>query len=149
MRAARSNDVAPFLPAAADLERTFHGRSLQRGREVMQAGRVSSLELEVVTSNAIELHAQVKGAEQGAGTEQRRYQVGVRMTRKSAGAQVEIESHCSCPIGHLCKHAAAALLQWQPQWSEAVAPTVTPSFARPWTASAEAPAEAASEPPAP
>jgi superfamily II DNA or RNA helicase len=148
MRAARSNDVAPFLPAAADLERTFHGRSLQRGREVMQAGRVSSLELEVVTSNAIELHAQVKGAEQGAGVEQRRYQVGVRMARKSAGAQVEIESHCSCPIGHLCKHAAAALLQWQPQWSEAVAPTVTPSFARPWTASAEAPAETASEPPA-
>ncbi|HXW65380.1 MAG TPA: DEAD/DEAH box helicase [Burkholderiaceae bacterium] len=147
MRAARSNDVAPFLPTAKDLERSFHGRILQRGREVMQAGRVSSLELEVVSSNAIELRAQVRGSEQAPGTEQRRYQVGVRMTRKSAGAQVEIESHCSCPIGHLCKHAAAVLLQWQPQWSEAVAPAELPSFARPWTALAETPPEAVPEEP--
>ncbi|SPE33735.1 hypothetical protein SBBP1_670023 [Burkholderiales bacterium] len=153
MRAARSNDVAPFLPTARDLERSFHGRNLQRGREVMQAGRVSSLELEVTSSNAIELRAQVRGSwpkesDQETGAEQRRYQVGVRMTRKSAGAQVEIESHCSCPIGHLCKHAAAALLQWQPQWGEAVAPAEPPSFARPWTALAEAPDEPAAEAPA-
>jgi len=146
MRAARSNDVAPFLPTARDLERCFHGENLQRGREVMQARRVFSLELEVTSSNAIELRAQVRGSEQPSEAEQRRYQVGVRMTRKSAGAQVEIESHCSCPIGHLCKHAAAVLLQWQPQWSEAVAPSEPPSFARPWTALAEAQPESASEP---
>ncbi|HYA65732.1 MAG TPA: SWIM zinc finger family protein, partial [Burkholderiaceae bacterium] len=146
MRAARSNDVAPFLPSARDLERCFHGRNLQSGREVMQAGRVSSLELEVISTNAIELRAQVRGSEQTPGAEQRRYQVGVRMTRKSAGAQVEIESHCSCPIGDLCKHAAAALLQWQPQWSEAVAPSEPPSFARPWTALAEVQTDPEPEP---
>jgi len=71
------------------------------------------------------------------------------MTRKSAGAQVDIESHCSCPIGHLCKHAAAVLLQWQPQWSEAVAPAEPPSFARPWTALAETLADTVSQEPAP
>ena len=145
MRAARSNDVAPFVPSARDLERSFHGRNLQQGRGVMQAGRVSSLELEVVSSNAIELRAQVRGSEPSPGAEQRRYQVGVRMTRKSAGAQVEIESHCSCPIGDLCKHAAAVLLQWQPQWSEQVAPAEPPSFARPWTALASAQNQPAAE----
>jgi superfamily II DNA or RNA helicase len=149
MRAARGNDVAPFLPSARDLERIFHARSLQRGREVMQAGRVSSLELEVLSSNLMELRAQVRGSqvpssEQGQGFEQRRYQVGVRLMRKSAGAQVEIESHCSCPIGHLCKHAAAVLFQWQPQWGDAVAPAVTPAFSRPWTALAQT--ETAPEP---
>jgi len=41
MRAARSSDVAPFLPTARDLERIFHGRNLQRGREVMREGRVA------------------------------------------------------------------------------------------------------------
>lgn len=134
MRAARGNDVAPFLPGPRDLERIFHARSLQRGREVVQAGRVSSLELEVLSSNLIELRAQVLGTPPSDGQEQRRYQVGVRLMRKSAGAQVEIESHCSCPIGELCKHAAAVLFQWQPQWGEAVAPTASPSFSRPWTA---------------
>ncbi len=165
MRAARSNDVAPFLPTARDLERIFHGRSLQRGCEVMQAGRVSSVELEVLSSNLIELRAQVLGSvpredEDGdqalsvaavkgdARAEQRRYQVGVRLSRKSAGAQVEIESHCSCPIGELCKHAAAVLLQWQPQWSEALAPAAATSFSRPWTSLADAPA-AEKEPPEP
>ena len=143
MRAARSNDVAPFLPTTRDLDRIFHSRSLQRGREVMQQGRVSSLELEVLSSNLMELRAQVRGAQQSAGVEQRRYQVGVRMMRKSAGAQVEIESHCSCPIGHLCKHAAAVLFQWQPQWGEASAPAASASFTRPWSA----PAESADEPP--
>jgi superfamily II DNA or RNA helicase len=155
MRAARSNDVAPFLPTSRDLERIFHGRSVQRGREVMQAGRVSSLELEVLSSNLVELRAQVMGskpsADEGgrAGSEQRRYQVGVRMSRKSAGAQVEIESHCSCAIGRLCKHAAAVLLQWQPQLSEAVAPAVTPSFSRPWTAASDAQATEEPEPDTP
>jgi superfamily II DNA or RNA helicase len=148
MRAARSNDVAPFLPTARDLNRIFHGRSLQRGREVMLAGRVSSMELEVLSSNLMELRAQVLGSEQPEGTEQRRYQVGVRMMRKSAGAQVEIESHCSCPIGLLCKHAAAVLLQWQPQWGEAMAPTVSSAFSRPWSAPAEAAEPPAEEPPA-
>jgi len=151
MRAARSSDVAPFLPAVRDLERIFHGRSLQRGCEVMKAGRVSAVELEVLSSNLIELRAQVRGsvpreieeddaaAGSGAKAEQRRYQVGVRLSRKSAGAQVEIESHCSCPIGELCKHAAAVLLQWQPQWSAALAPAVATSFSRPWTSLTEAP----------
>jgi superfamily II DNA or RNA helicase len=157
MRAARSNDVAPFLPTSRDLERIFHGRSLQRGREVVQGGRVSSLELEVLSSNLVELRAQVMGsapsaqdeARPGTAAERRRYQVGVRMSRKSAGAQVEIESHCSCAIGRLCKHAAAVLLQWQPQLSEAVAPAVTPSFSRPWTAATEAGTADEEEPPAP
>jgi len=144
MRAARSNDVAPFLPTARDLHRIFHGRSLQRGREVMLAGRVSSMELEVLSSNLMELRAQVLGSEQPEGAEQRRYQVGVRMLRKSAGAQVEIESHCSCPIGLLCKHAAAVLLQWQPQWGEAIVPSGGSAFARTWSSPAtvaELPAE--------
>ena len=149
MRAARSNDVAPFLPTARDLHRIFHGRSLQRGREVMLAGRVSSMELEVLSSNLMELRAQVLGSEQPEGTEQRRYQVGVRMIRKSAGAQVEIESHCSCPIGLLCKHAAAVLLQWQPQWGEAMAPTVSSAFARPWSSPAESAEPEPVEPAAP
>ncbi len=139
MRAARSNDVAPFLPTARDLHRIFHGRSLQRGREVMLAGRVSPIELEVLSSNLMELRAQVLGSEQPEGTEQRRYQVGVRMMRKSAGAQVEIESHCSCPIGLLCKHAAAVLLQWQPQWGEAIIPSGGSAFARPWSSPASTP----------
>ncbi len=136
MRAARSNDVAPFLPGTRDLERIFHGRSLQRGREVMQAGRVLAVELEVVSSNLMELRAQVRGSTPAPGADQRRYQVGVRMMRKSAGAQVEIESHCSCPIGRLCKHAAAVLLQWQPQWADAIAPGAGAAFARPWSAPA-------------
>jgi superfamily II DNA or RNA helicase len=140
MRAARSGDVAPFLPTPRDLERIFHGRNLQRGREVMEEDRVSSVELEVVSSNLIELRGQVKGSERSVGGgERRRYQVGVRMMRKSAGAQVEIESHCSCAIGELCKHAAAVLFQWQPQWREAVSPTLTPSFSRPWASLAETP----------
>ena len=87
MRAARSNDVAPFLPTARDLNRIFHGRSLQRGREVMLAGRVSSMELEVLSSNLMELRAQVLGSEQPEGTEQRRYQVGVRINIDVLNAQ--------------------------------------------------------------
>jgi superfamily II DNA or RNA helicase len=136
MRAARGNDVAPFLPGVRDLERSFHARTLQRGREAMQAGRVSSLELEVLSSNLIELRAQVRGSGQPDGQEQRRYQVGVRLMRKSAGSPVEIESHCSCPIGELCKHAAAVLFQWQPQWCDSTAPAAAPAFSRPWAVQA-------------
>jgi superfamily II DNA or RNA helicase len=139
MRAARSPDVSPFIPAARDLGRSFHARTLESGARALREGRVSTLDVEVVSTNLIELRAQVAGRDPSEDGVARRYQVGVRLARKNAGTQVEIESHCSCPIGDLCKHAAAVLMAWQPQWAhDLVADDDAPAYARPWGAPAEA-----------
>ena len=138
MRTARGSDVTPFIPNHRDLEKYFHPRSLQRGRELARAGNVLALELDIVSSNHVELRAQVNSASAAEDGQRRRYQVGVRLVRKSTGAQAEFNSHCSCPIGEHCKHAAAVVFQWQPALSDAVAPAVKPSFSLPWSSSAEA-----------
>ncbi len=145
MRAARSTDIAPFLPTPQDLARFFHIGALQSGDALAQADTVTAIEFDAVSSNAMELRAQLLDAEH------HRYQVGVRLSRKNAGALVEIESHCSCAIGHLCEHAAAALLHWQPQLRAAIATADTPGFARPWAGPADSePMESApSDEPAP
>jgi len=139
MRAARNNEVPPFLPTLRDVERVFHAGPLRAGREIARALGVSLMEFEASSSNAIELRGQVMD---GA---QHRYQVGVRILRRNAGAQVEIDSHCSCPLGDACEHAAALLVHWQPRLAGEGDTEAVSSFARPWNAREAEPA-AAEEP---
>jgi len=128
MRAARNHEVPPFLPTRRDLERALHAEPLRGGRAIAREHGVSSLEFEAGSSNAIELRGQVLDREQG------RFQVGVRLARRSAGSNVEIDSHCSCPLGEACEHVAALLLAWQPSLAqEATTDTASP-FDRPWNA---------------
>jgi superfamily II DNA or RNA helicase len=139
VRAARNHEVPPFLPTARDLERVFHAAPLRLGRQIARGHGVSLLEFEAGSSNAIELRGQVMDREQ------HRFQVGVRLLRRNAGSQVEIDSHCSCPLGQACEHAAALLVHWQPRLAGDATSEALSSFARPWNARAPTAEDTAAE----
>ncbi|HEX7157164.1 MAG TPA: SWIM zinc finger family protein, partial [Burkholderiaceae bacterium] len=109
MNAPHEAAKSQFAPSTRDLDRAFHAASLSRGREYALSGRVRSLEVQPQGANSTELRAQVRGSARAP------YRVSVTLSRRSAGGPVEIDSRCTCPVGSLCKHAAAVLLRWRPQ----------------------------------
>lgn len=85
-----------------DLEEAFHGPTLERGRQYAKDDRVEQIEVED-DDEVTQISARVYGSEALP------YETSVQLLRRKRG--VEIEGHCSCPVGYNCKHAAAVLIR--------------------------------------
>ncbi len=84
---------------ATDLERSFNPQTLVRARAYLAGNRISNMRLS-------ELGDAASANVQGSGT--RPYAVRI-VARDRDGVRM-IESDCSCPDGHACKHGAALAL---------------------------------------
>ena len=91
----------PLLFSAADINRTFTGSYLTRGREYYRAGKVASLD---VQQDGTLIGAVV------AGSGGSRYRVLIRVQPLPNGS-AQIAGQCACPVGYNCKHVAAVLLK--------------------------------------
>jgi superfamily II DNA or RNA helicase len=85
-----------------ELARSFGWPVLERGRDYADRGRVVALEVSGATPRITLLTARVRGS--GG----RVYGTNLTVSEQSSGLWVE--ARCSCPVGRMCKHAAAVLL---------------------------------------
>ena len=114
-------------PSDSDLRTYFGAPTLQRGSDYMRAGRL----VNVRTTPKL-ITAQVRGS--GAHV----YQTSVVCERGLAS----LNTICTCPVHHRCKHAAAVLLHARaagqastaPEWRRALAPLITATRHDPATA---------------
>ncbi len=83
-----------------DIRRIFGDRDATRGRTYQTQGRVSNVRIE---SDGEVVLASVQGSDQLP------YEVEVSI--KKRGGRIEILSECTCPVGYMCKHGAAALYE--------------------------------------
>ncbi|MAZ65672.1 MAG: helicase SNF2 [Kangiellaceae bacterium] len=84
------------------LEDFFDGPTISRGTQVYRSKKVVELKVGVSTIQATVL-----------GTLPRdRYQVELRLMNG------DLKAACTCPVGHRCKHAVAALREWQAQHTD-------------------------------
>lgn len=83
-----------------DIVRNFEARDNSRGKAYQAEGRVKEM---TILSGGHRIEALVQG------TERYPYRVSVDIRRK--GARMAMESECTCPVGYMCKHAAAALYE--------------------------------------
>ena len=87
----------------------FSRLTLERGQAYAEAGRAT---LGGTQSNG-KFH-QILGTCQGS--EPKPYRQEVRLVMDRNGKSVlRVEGHCSCPVGHNCKHVVALLLTWNAQ----------------------------------
>lgn len=77
-------------------------RTLQRGAEYLRHGRV----LGVQYISDVDDEGALVGTVQGGGIDP--YAAGAHITRRDG--QVRIDSYCTCPLEHACKHVAAIVL---------------------------------------
>ncbi len=90
-----------------DLNRHIHRTYVSRGRSYYTQGRVHDLEV-------LEDGRQVTASVAGSGRQI--YQVIVNLNyRPKDTVLLKIQGHCSCPIGHNCKHVAATLFAHEKQ----------------------------------
>ena len=94
----RQSGLATF--ATSDIERAVGESSYLRGLDYVRRGMVRSVEFGS--------HGRIHGVVSGSRPEP--YAVVARYERGSGGTLVPVEGHCSCPVGHNCKHTAAVLL---------------------------------------
>lgn len=83
----------------AEIEDSFDAKTLRRGKESVQAGRV----LEVGMAPDGVVMAVVQGSEV--------FPYSVRLISRGV-SKPHIEGHCTCPVEVQCKHCAAAALVW-------------------------------------
>ncbi len=85
---------------AQDIARNFDARDNARGKAYQAEGRVKDISIE---NDGRFIEALVQGTD--------RYPYRVSIEVKKAGPRTRMESRCSCPVGYMCKHAAAALYE--------------------------------------
>lgn len=83
-----------------DIARNFDARDNTRGRLYQAEGRVKDI---VIERNGAHVEALVHGSAQ--------YPYRVKVEVRKAKARLVVQSECSCPVGYMCKHAAAALYE--------------------------------------
>jgi superfamily II DNA or RNA helicase len=89
-----------------DIRDEVDNNSYQRGLDYFQRGRVKALYAEDVDSDEVTLHAIVQGRDHLP------YELEINITEPMPGL-IEIDGHCSCPVGYNCKHVVAACLEYQ------------------------------------
>ena len=83
-----------------DVRRAIGQKALSAGQAYQARGRVVSFEVESagsITSRVV-------------GSERRPYEQGITISAQP-NDRVVVSGHCSCPVGHNCKHVAAALIE--------------------------------------
>jgi superfamily II DNA or RNA helicase len=98
------SDLADALKPAAWAQ-NFSRNAFQRARTYAAQGRVRDLRVEPGDNDGIVL-ATLTARVAGSGSHIYRCQAGL----EEDGGIVFVESRCTCPIGYLCKHAAAMLI---------------------------------------
>ena len=86
--------------ASYDIEHAVGESSYLRGLDYFRRGMVRSVEFGP--------HGRLYG--EVSGSEPKPYSVVARYESGSGDRLVPVEGHCSCPVGHNCKHTAAVLL---------------------------------------
>ena len=86
--------------ATSDIERAVGESSYLRGLDYFRRGSVHTVKF----GGPGRIHGVVSGSRSKPYTVVARYESG------SGGRLVPVGGHCSCPVGHNCKHAAAVLL---------------------------------------
>ncbi|MGE0109821.1 MAG: SWIM zinc finger domain-containing protein, partial [Bdellovibrionales bacterium] len=89
-----------LLFTAQDIAACFESRDNSRGRAYQVEGHVKDIR---VNKDGKEIIALVQG------TRSTPYRVEIEIQKK--GARLEMISSCSCPVGYMCKHGAAALYE--------------------------------------
>jgi len=85
---------------AQDIVRSFDPRDNSRGKVYQAEGRVKDITIE---KNGAHVEALVQGNQP--------YPYRVSIDLRKSGARKTFETQCACPMGYLCKHAAAALYE--------------------------------------
>ncbi len=85
---------------AQDIARNFDARDNSRGKAYQAESRVKDIS---VQNDGRFIEALVHGTD--------RYPYRVSIEVKKIGPRVRMEAECSCPVGYMCKHAAAALYE--------------------------------------
>ena len=89
-----------------DIKDEVDHNSYRRGLDYFQRGRVKALHVENIDSEEVTLHAIVQGRDHSP------YEQEINITEPMPGL-IEIDGHCSCPVGYNCKHVVAACLEYQ------------------------------------
>lgn len=89
-----------MLFTVQDISKNFDSRDNSQGKAYESDGHVRDLKVE---ENGKRVQALVQG------TAPNPYRVEVEYIKQ--GAQVKLESYCTCPTGYMCKHGAAALYE--------------------------------------
>jgi hypothetical protein len=79
--------------------RQIFGSAFQKGLVYSGLGKVQRVSYLPLKSR---VEAEVEGSDEAL------YRLSIRLTRE--GSRVDVDSDCECPVGYLCKHAAAALV---------------------------------------
>ncbi|MHB8668968.1 MAG: DEAD/DEAH box helicase [Acidimicrobiales bacterium] len=96
-------------------------RSFDRGQTYARQGRVLRSKWESAN--------RVTGTVTGRGAQP--YRTSVTLTRSGSGRLSALVTSCTCPVGHLCKHAVALMVAAEPKGSgRAVRPAVAGSTVR-------------------
>ena len=93
-----------------DIEHVVGEDAYLRGLDYFQRGMVRSF--------SFGPHGRLYG--EVSGSRSKPYAVVVKYESGAGGALVPVEGHCSCPVGHNCKHTAAVLLAARHDSPEAV-----------------------------
>jgi len=83
-----------------DITRNYDSRDNSQGKAYQSDGQVQDLQIE-------EDGKRVKALVQGTAPDP--YRVDVELIKE--GATTKLESYCTCPMGYMCKHGAAALYE--------------------------------------
>ncbi len=89
-----------MLFTAHNISSIFDDHDNSRGRTYQNQGRIKDLRIDKQGKNIIALVQ---------GTANLPYRVEIEISKKRAG--IDFVSHCTCPVGYMCKHAAAALYE--------------------------------------
>lgn len=89
-----------MLLNAQDITRLFDARDRARGHAYQTQGHVKELQLD---NQGTRLSALVQG------TAHSPYRVDIEIGKR--GGRVTLQTYCSCPVGYMCKHSAAALFE--------------------------------------
>ena len=79
----------------------------ERGRSYFEKGQVVNLEIKSEGALFVQLNASVKGSGSHP------YLQSIRISWRPDYSAAQIIGDCSCPVGHNCKHVAAACLLYQ------------------------------------
>ena len=79
----------------------------EHGRSYFEKGQVLNLAIKSEGTLFVQLNASVKGSVGHS------YQQAIRISWRPDYSAAQIIGNCSCPVGHNCKHVAAACLMYQ------------------------------------
>jgi superfamily II DNA or RNA helicase len=95
----------------AAIFQVFGAATMERATLIYVSGAIGDIEIDDDDPDNIVLTAKVKG------TAKKPYQTTVYVGKSKYGV-ADISSSCTCPVGDMCKHGAAILLEWMDEMDD-------------------------------